>query len=410
MVSQTAASLSPPRRRGPHGSPPSPFTFWRRRILLGAGLTLLIFFGYLATTLVMYLTDPSYGISLSARAAEWGRSHGLGPIVVWAENEQVQLNPAKQGGAPPKNAFGSGTSTVNVPKSGHLPAPERLVSPAGSPLPDEGVWHVAGRTTASGIPTVYEAFVRTDPLHTSYVAGVAWMDPNVLKAQLYSGSQIPGPGTYTYTAPVKYNATKSLVAAFNAGFRMQDAHGGYYTDGHIVNGLTMRKGAASAVIFKDGALGVGMWGRDFSFAKTKGIVSVRQNLNLIVDDSKVVPGLNTRDQSVWGQTLGGTAFVPRSGMGVTKNGAVVYVAGSTLSITSLAHILQLAGCVRAMELDINNDWVQYSTFRAPIGKAISGGSGHSLLSTMPGTPSRYFVSSWARDFFTMSLRTTTTAK
>ncbi len=404
MVSRSAQSLRPAESRRAESSAQSSFTYLRRRVLIGAVLIVLVFFGYLGTTLVMYLGNPTYGLSLSARAAEWGRGHGLGPVVTWMENEQVRLNPAKDGGAPPKNAFGSGAGPVNVPRSGHLPAPSRLVSPAGAPLPNEGVWHVAGRTTAKGIPTIYEAIVRTDPLHTSYVAGVAWMDPTVLKAQLYSGSQIPGPGKFTYTAPIKYNATKTLVAAFNAGFRMQDAHGGYYTDGHIIDGLTMRRGAASAVIFKNGTLGVGMWGRDFSFAKTKGIVSVRQNLNLIVDHSRVVPGLNTRDQSIWGQTLGGTAFVPRSGIGVTKNGAIVYVAGSTMSITSLAHVLALAGCVRAMELDINTDWVQYSTFKAPIGHAISGGFGHSLLSSMNGTPSRYFVASWARDFFTMSLR------
>jgi hypothetical protein len=365
---------------------------------------ILVFFGYMGTTLAMYLTNPSYGVSLSARAAEWGRSHGLGSIVTWAEQEAYRLNPPKLGGRPPQNAFGTGPGKVNVPSSGHLPAPARLASPAGTPLPDEGVWHIAGRTTTKGIPTVYEAFVRPDTTHTSYVAGVAWMDPTVLKAQLYSGSQIPGPGHYNFTAPVKYNATKTLVAAFNAGFRMQDAHGGYYTDGHIVDGLTLRNGAASAVIFKDGALSVGKWGRDFSFAKTKGIVAVRQNLNLIVDNSKVVPGLNSTDQSVWGQTLGGTAYVPRSGLGVTANGAIIYVAGPTLSITSLAHILQLAGCVRAMELDINKDWVQYSTFSGAVGKAISGGNGKKLLDSMDASPSHYFVSWWARDFFTMSLR------
>jgi hypothetical protein len=404
MVSRSAEALRPSRTRRANSATLTPFTFWRRRVLVTLVVVVVLFFGYLGTTLVMYLGNPSYGISMSARAAEWGRSHGLGAVVTWVEQESYRLNPPKTGGRPPQSAFGSGSSTVNIPVSGHLPAPTRLVSPAGARLADEGVWHVSGRTTAKGIPTIYEAFVRPDPTHTSYVAGVAWMDPTVLKAQLYSGSQIPGPGSYKYTAPIKYNATKTLVAAFNAGFRMADAHGGYYTDGHIVDGLKMRNGAATAVIFKDGALKVGKWGRDFSFAKTKDIVSVRQNLNLIVDNSHVVQGLNTRDQSVWGQTLGGTAFVPRSGLGITKDGAVVYVAGPTLSITSLAHILQLAGCVRAMEMDINTDWVQYSTYRGPLGKALNGGNGHSLLSTMNGTPSRYFVPSWSRDFFTMSLR------
>ena len=43
-----------------------------------------------------------------------------------------------------------------------LAPPVNIVSPVKYALPGEGVWHVAGRTTANGIPTMYEAFVRPD--------------------------------------------------------------------------------------------------------------------------------------------------------------------------------------------------------------------------------------------------------
>ena len=364
---------------------------------------IFLFFAYMGATLAMVLTNPAYGVTLSARAAEWGRGHGLGAVVTWIEQEVTRLNPARTGGQPPLSSFGTGPTRLVIPAAGHLPAPVRLVSPAGPPLKDEGVWHVAGRTTTKGIPTVYVAFVRPDTQHTSYVAGVAWMDPTVLKAQLYSGSHIPGPNyQYRYTAPITWKASKNLVAVFNAGFRMQDANAGYYTDGHIIQPYSLRNGAASVVIFKDGRITVGKWGRDATMAKD--VASVRQNLNLIVDNSKLVSGLNSNDTSQWGVTLGGTAYVWRSGLGVTKNGALVYIAGDALSIKTLANLFVLAGCKRAMELDINKDWVQYSTYKAPLGQAVSGGQGTSLLSTMIGPPSRYFTNWWARDFFSMSLR------
>ena len=111
-----------------------------------------------------------------------------------------------------------------------------------------------------------------------------------------------------------------------------------------------------------------------------------------------------RQTKKWGVTLGGAAYVWRSGMGVTANGALVYVGGPSLSITGLADVLVRAGAVRAMELDINTDWVQYSTFAGPLGTSINGGDGTRLLSTMIGPPSRYFASWWNRDFITMSLR------
>ena len=89
---------------------------------------------------------------------------------------------------------------------------------------------------------------------------------------------------------------------------------------------------------------------------------------------------------------------------MTKDGALVYVGGPSLTITSLAGLLVDAGAVRAMELDINTDWVQYSTYRAPVGSPVTGANGVSLLSNMAGYPSRYFESWWIRDFFTMSVR------
>jgi hypothetical protein len=297
-----------------------------------------------------------------------------------------------------------------------LAPPTNIVSPAKTPLPGEGVWHVAGRTTANGIPTVYEAFVRPDAVHTSFVVGVAWMDTNLLSAQLYSGSVIPGGGHFSHTAPVSAKDTEDLVAAFNAGFLTSDSNGGYYTDGQTI--IPLRKGAASVVIFKNGRMTVAKWGRDV--VMTNQIASVRQNLDLIVDNAKPVAGLNNPNSIKWGKVLGNSYNVWRSGLGITKDGALVYVGGPSMSIADLADILIRAGAIEGMELDINVDWVQYSTYTGALNTPINGGDGKSLLSSMPGTPSRYFESYWGRDFFTMSLRanetkstastTTTTSK
>jgi hypothetical protein len=376
--------------------------YWRRRAIVALAAVTISVVGYLGITLAFALHNPSYGVSYSARAAEWGRQHGMGGFVTWVEAEWYRLHPPKVGGAPPAGSFGNGPTKVTVPKVGHLAAPTRIATPAGAPLPGEGVWHVAGRTTASGIPTVYEAFVRPDPIHTSYVVGVAWMDPTLLKAQLYSGSFIPGKGgPFKYTAPITAANSKNLVAAFNAGFRMQDANGGYYTDGQTI--YPLRFGAASVVIFKDGTMTVGRWGAA-GLNMNNQIASVRQNLDLIVNDGHAVPGLTAANAIRWGKTLGGTFNVWRSGIGVTKTGALVYVGGPALSIGDLASVLVRAGAVRGMQLDINTDWVQYSTYSGSLNTAINGGNGTKLLSSMNGPPSRYFATWWSRDFFTMTLR------
>jgi len=402
-------------------SPPRPRThrlpahvYWRRRAIVLLALATIIVILYLATTLFFALFNPTYGTSLSARAAEWGRQHSLGGFVTWVENELY--SPPKTGGAPPKGSFGSGTTVKKFASHLVLAPPTNIVSPAKTPFPGEGVWHVAGRTTANGIPTVYEAFVRPDAVHTSFVVGVAWMDTNLLSAQLYYGSVIPGGGHFSHTAPVSAKDTEDLVAAFNAGFLTSDSNGGYYTDGQTI--IPLRKGAASVVIFKNGRMTVAKWGRDV--VMTNQIASVRQNLDLIVDNAKPVAGLNNPNSIKWGKVLGNSYNVWRSGLGITKDGALVYVGGPSMSIADLADILIRAGAIEGMELDINVDWVQYSTYTGALNTPINGGDGKSLLSSMPGTPSRYFESYWGRDFFTMSLRanetkstastTTTTSK
>ncbi|MDA8291679.1 MAG: phosphodiester glycosidase family protein [Actinomycetota bacterium] len=249
---------------------------------------------------------------------------------------------------------------------------------------------------------VYETHLASGTAFPGAEVGIAWMDTRLLRAALYSGSTIPGGGPYANHAPIDASAARTLVAAFNAGFLMGNTNGGYYTDGRVV--APLRLGAASAVIYKSGLITVGMWGRDVRM--TRAVAAVRQNLNLLVDHGRPVPGLNPNDTVVWGYTLGNQVHVWRSGLGVTADGAVVYVAGADLDITELAKLLVRAGSVRAMELDINTDAVNLATYRpaSPTGIA-SPSDGTDLVASMFGSPARYFYPWWSRDFFTMSART-----
>jgi hypothetical protein len=158
------------------------------------------------------------------------------------------------------------------------------------------------------------------------------------------------------------------------------------------------------VIYRDGSADVVKWGGPASL--TSNVVGVRQNLDLLVNDGKPVAGLNANDTSQWGFTLGNQVYVWRSGVGITANGALIYVGGPGLNITTLADLLVRAGAVRGMELDINTDWVSYATFSPGRSRAAAtAANGTNLLSTMAGSPARYFASWWTRDFFTMSART-----
>jgi Phosphodiester glycosidase len=373
----------------------------RRRILAVVLAAFGVFFLWFAISLGSALTNPALGSSMGARAAEWFREHGGASIVVWAENAWYSHHQPKVGGAlapgtirKPKVVHSTAVAAA-VP---HLPAPAPIVPLASPPVAGEGQWSPAGRQV-KGVPAIYETMLRPSAIHTSYVVGVAWMDPKLLKATLYSGSQIPGGGPYSHTAPISTNDATSVDAAFNAGFLMSDSNGGYYTDNKTV--VPLRTGAASFVVYKNGSFTVGQWGRDATMGPD--VTSVRQNLDLLVDNGQVVPAAYSPNSTLWGKTLGGGLYVWRSGIGVTANGALVYVGGPGLDIADLATILVRAGAVRAMELDINTDWVNYSTYQPSTpGGAATPANGTELLSGMTGTPGRYFQSWWARDFITMS--------
>jgi hypothetical protein len=293
-----------------------------------------------------------------------------------------------------------------------LPAPAALVpfgtsgtsGPGGST--GQGTWSAQGRPVG-GIRVVYETTMV--PPGGTQPAGIAWMDAGLLSARLYSGSLSPGGGPYRYTAPVLPAAAATLVAAFNGGFKMNEARGGYYTEGRVIDPL--RAGAASLVIYADGSVDVGAWGRDVTM--TPQVVSVRQNLLPLVAGGHPTPRAASTRWRAWGSTCGATSCartVPgiehqwRSGLGITADGALVYVAGPGLDPLQLAELLVRAGSVRGMQLDINPNWPVFVTYDPPADAPAAPGNGRKLLSATAQGPATFFESSWARDFVTMSER------
>jgi hypothetical protein len=363
---------------------------------------LLILLSPLWYSLGSAATDPALGPTVGSRLTEWVRGHGGGGIVTWAENTWYTFNAPPKGGKPAPGAIPKPTSTsttVPLPTGpAHLAAPAAIVPFVSTPTPGEGQWHVVGRTVA-GIPTTYAAYLRPNAVNTSLVSGVAWMDTKLLRAKLYAGSSIPGTGTFAAMAPITGAALTSLDAAFNSGFRMQDSAGGFFLDG--IAAAPLVAGKASFVIDSAGNMNIGAWGTDVAMTPTT--TAVRQNLALIVDHGVPVSGLNANDNFRWGATLGGRVQVWRSGVGVTASGALVYVGGSGLSIVDLANLLSRAGSVRAMELDINTAWVNFSSWSLDTGVSAAADSGTLLTFDQKTSPNRYF-STLSRDFFTMSVR------
>jgi hypothetical protein len=300
--------------------------------------------------------------SVPARLAEWGRDHGFDGLITWLEKQQYEHNRPLTGGVPvggiPRlRAVPVAPTDPQRVFAAHLPAPLPLPPPAGiAPLPGEGHWETV--TTVHGQPAVRVAHVRPDREHTSFLAGVMWLDPNLVRGQLHPGFQDPG-GSWQAATALTPAEGRTVVAAFNGGFRLNGAsHGGYYSEGRTVRPLV--DGAASLVLRTDGTTTVGAWNREVRM--TPNVASVRQNLVPLVDDGQVNPSCRSGGTAEWGSTVGQVAFIHRSGFGITADGGEVYVGGPALSVCSLGQILQASGVVRGMELDINPNWVSGAYF------------------------------------------------
>ncbi len=128
--------------------------------------------------------------------------------------------------------------------------------------------------------------------------------------------------------------------------------------------------------------------------------TINQNLDLIVGRAARVPGLADANNGLWGGTVGNKIYVWRSGIGVDAHGNLVYVAGPGLNVDTLAELLRRAGCVRAMELDINTWWVTFTSFApGPDGKQLPT----NLLASMVRKPDRYLPQG-NRDFVEIDVR------
>ena len=329
-------------------------------------------------------TDP-----VSARLAEWGRNHYLSSLVSALENMQYSVDKPKVGGTlDPNSSKILAQDAMSVTKK--IPT---LVKPS---LPGEGDLKTVYKV--KGIPAIQVGYLRPDNLHTSYLAGIAIMNSSLLRYVQHPGFSEPGHlAQLGLSDQLVGKDLQGLVATFNSAFKVKDSLGGYYQNHVTIKPLVA--GKASLVIYADGHMDIGSWGSEVKM--TPDVSSVRQNLSMLIDNDVVTPNLNISVLKNWGFTVKNAHFVWRSGIGIDANGNIIYVAGNSLSVQSLADLLHTAGAVRAMELDINQYWISYMWYPALTPT-------HPTLNPIKLVPftrlANRYLSPGSRDFFAVYVR------
>jgi hypothetical protein len=250
---------------------------------------------------------------------------------------------------------------------------------------------------------------------TSFVPAVSWQgataawvartasgltllsfDQRLVELRLHAGTTDPGGAGWRFGPALAGSEVQRLIAAFNGAFKLSTGAGGYQSYGRVA--APIRPGIGSIVTYSDGYTDIGTWGREVPSAG-HAVVSVRQNLPPLIDHGVPASTLDCRD--CWGATLGGVDNPARAALGVTTDGRLIWAAGERVTASQLAGALLGAHVVRAVELDINPEWVAGYLYGhrggsgplAPV-PAVAGQQG------IPGS----FLESWSRDFFTVVAR------
>lgn len=402
-------SIEPPSGIEPPGEPteraeqPSKHRRNRRRVVAIALLLVLVPTGWSYGSYLTAAGDAPVGV----RSVDWLRDHGFESAV--NQVEQWWYTRSAPSGTTAAAEDIVSTGPVVTPVSTHPDQVSSTVAPPAPVVPDviapqvtpaqpgEGVWQpVNGLSTATGVE---QTFIRPDVAYPSVAVDLVRFDQSSVRLVYAPGTREPAGGPWAWGSRIPADQRSQVVAAFNAGFKFRHTPGGVFTEGHQAV-RPLEDGLAAAVIYKDGTTDIVQWGRDAQMSRE--VVSVRQNLALIVDGGQPVDGLNTSARGKWGSTKSQLQYTSRSGLGVDAKGRLIYAAGRKMTVAQLASALTDAGAVRAMQLDIHNSMVSFNWYR-PDPTSSNGVQAAKLIQAMKPNANRYLTSD-QRDFFTVVAR------
>ena len=368
---------------------------------------------------------PIVSPSAGAAMADWLRGI-IGPEAV-AEIESVAFqlqdvfNRARYQASGGQAQISWADPTVTVTQPTAKPAPSKAAPAAPSTLKDAELpvqrptiahpvdvmtapssvtgWQAFGATTANGEPIMARTVVNPDQSRPYAQAALVRIDLSKVQLHLVAGTVEPVAvkGTPALSRPGDIPATDQvsgiLLAAFNGGFK--SIHGNY---GVQIDGVTIRPpldDMATLGLYKGGTVKIGAWGRDIQ--SSSDLITYRQNCPLLVDAGQINPHVTDESRKEWGYTVKNLDTTWRSGVGLSQDGRfLIYAAGNSLTVESLARALQQAGAQYAMQLDINGFYTRFVTYTQATGAHTL--TANKLLKEMSGDP-LLFLRPYDRDFF-----------
>jgi hypothetical protein len=276
---------------------------------------------------------------------------------------------------------GTESFTTQIPLTNGLPI-----------IKGEGIWRNRPLKLFPNEQVMAYTFVRPDPTRPYAFVTLVQMDMGKMKLGVVAGTKQPGgpignPGTGVIPEEIIKSGT--LIAAFDGGFQYRD--GDY---GMIIGDKTyvpLKIDVGTLVGYNDGSLEIiNYTGQDLG----KDVAFMRQNCPILVENGRIFAA-NEKNKKLWGRTFNSDIYTWRSGIGLTKDGDLIYAVGNNLSPLTLSEALKMGGAENAIQLDINPFWVRFNIFEPNT----SGGYKSVTLTKDLKDGSKDYLGGYSKDFF-----------
>ena len=358
-----------------------------KRALLGTAIALP-----LTVVATWYAANnvPWFGAWLADTLRSVIGTEAVGDLEEWAYGVEDRWNQFWRAGEKPKtywdapSSSASGSAPAPTTDPGASATPTAAGSAAAAPpstatfrpkdvgpmlnpkyaAPGDGVWvEVQVPDALAGPPALYKTLIHPDSKRPWAEVFVVAIDVSRTALHAVAGTQEPrgtAPGAREAKRPglIPETDVPALVAGFNGGFKEEHGHYGMKIDGVLL--IKPRADACTIGKNAQGVIRIGPWK---VLGPEEGTFTWwRQTPACLIHQGKLHPALYDENTN-WGAALGGGTVVRRSALGLSADGATMFVAVSNhTSPRTIATAMAHAGAADVAQLDINYSYPRFVLF------------------------------------------------
>ena len=230
----------------------------------------------------------------------------------------------------------------------------------------DGVWApVADPARPEEEPILYKTLLHPDEARPWAEVFVVAIDLARVDIFSVAGAEEPEALTpegrrYPRPAVIPEDRRRSLVAAFNGGWKTDHGQYGMEVDGVVL--VPPKERACTVAVYDDGALRIATW-TAISGERAR-LRSWRQTPPCLYESGALHAGLLGAEAWAWGAAVGGETIIRRSAVGLDEQRRTLFVGVSNATkVAAIAAAMRHAGASDVAELDVNWSFPKFVVFR-----------------------------------------------